>query len=233
MKRLVVCALLAGCGGGGNIAIDDLGHELAEASCAKQWDCCTDAEIMDQYTGITIDGHPIASEADCVDFADALLTGFGVMQWKASVEKGRLEYDGDAAADCIAAIESATCDQYSSDTIPTASDCRPFLIPKVADGGGCTQDDECTSGNCVGAMVNTGSESTDGACMPMPQDGDACDDNCADGLTCEFDTSSGMRTCQPLHSDGEDCSLDRQCASDHCDDQTNVCGIEPETCTGR
>jgi hypothetical protein len=49
MKRLVVCALLVGCGGdsgGGPIAIEDLGMQLGDVSCQKVFECCTDAEIM-------------------------------------------------------------------------------------------------------------------------------------------------------------------------------------------
>src|SRR5690349_9017102 len=103
MKRLVVCALLVGCGGddsgggGGTIAIDDLGSRLATASCAKQFACCTDAEIMAQYMGIEYNDEPITTQEQCVGFANALFTGFAVAQYKTSIMAGRAEYDGSAA----------------------------------------------------------------------------------------------------------------------------------------
>ena len=56
MKRLVVCALLVGCGGddsggGSPIAIEDLGMRLGEVSCQKVFECCTDAETHEAVHG--------------------------------------------------------------------------------------------------------------------------------------------------------------------------------------
>ncbi|MGE0398106.1 MAG: hypothetical protein AB7T06_15500 [Kofleriaceae bacterium] len=237
MKRLVVCVLIAGCGGdgdNGSIDIDNLGIELGIAGCAKQWDCCTDTELMEQYMGITYDGMPIDSEERCVEFANAVLTGLAVAQYKESLAKGRIEYDGEAAADCVAALSGLSCAEYSAKQLPTAS-CGPFTHPKVADGGACTQDYECTSANCVGESNPLGEPSTDGECMPMPAEGDPCDDNCPGDLICDADIGSGMETCRPARPDGEQCNLDDQCASDYCDraSGSGVCGVEPVTCDGR
>ena len=233
MKRLVIFALLAGCGGAGTVELDDLGAELARASCAKQFECCTDAELVQQYMGITVDGEPITTEAQCVEFGNALLSGLAVPQYRDSLAKGRIEYDGAAAADCIAAIDRLTCAQYASGQAgDEALGCRPFIIPKVGAGGGCTQDGECTSGNCVGATVQPDGPDTDGMCQPMPTAGQACTGDCADGLFCGFDQTSGARVCQPTRADGMPCTLDRECASDHCDD-TDTCAPEPPTCDGR
>ncbi|NVB85004.1 MAG: hypothetical protein HOV81_41945 [Kofleriaceae bacterium] len=239
MKRLLLCVLLVGCsdddsGGGGPVALDNFGMELATVSCRQQFDCCTDAEIMDMYMGITYDGHAIMTEADCVGFANALLTGLGVAQWKESLAMGRIEYDSAAAGGCISALEGLTCDQYSSGNIDDLpSSCRPYLIPKVGDGGGCTQDYECTSKNCVGATHQPNGPDTDGMCQPMPGAGEACTDNCADGLYCGFDTTNGNELCMPLKTDGAECSLDRDCASEYCDDTSRKCATEPPTCTGQ
>ena len=126
MKRLVVCALLVGCGGdggggGGNgtVDLDNLGMELGVAGCGKQFSCCTDAEIMQQYMNITYDGQPITTEDQCVMFTTALFTSFGVANYKDSLAMGRIEYDGAAAADCIAALDALTCAQYSAGKPPT------------------------------------------------------------------------------------------------------------------
>jgi hypothetical protein len=237
LNKLVLCLALVGCssddsGGGGNgsIAVENLGLELAVASCAQQFGCCTDAEIMAQYMGITFEGQPIETEAQCVDFANAVFTSFGVMAYQSSIAMGRAEYDGEAAADCVALIEDLSCEQYGARQLP-ASGCTPWILPKVADGGACTQDYECLSDNCVGERTPLGEPSTDGACMPMPTEGQDCDDNCATGLYCDSDLDG--TTCKPLVTNGGDCTFDDDCASDYCDDATDTCAARPLTCDGR
>lgn len=236
MKRFVICVLFVGCGGDGSgtIELDNLGLELAVTSCSKQFECCTDAEIMEQFDGITYDGQPIATEQQCVDFANAFFTSFAVGQYKQSLAKGRIEYDGAAAADCVAALERLTCAELSTGSLATVTvSCRPFIIPKVADGGACAQSYECISDNCEGASNPLGEPSTDGACKPMPTAGQACDESCADGLYCGFDLSANMDVCLSLKADGAECRFDHECASDNCDDATDVCASAPLTCDGR
>lgn len=237
MKRLVVCVLLVACGGddsgdGGFVAVDDLGLEISLASCAKQFDCCTDAEIMEQYMGITFNDEPITTEEQCVDFANAFFTSFATTQHKASIEKGRIEYDGAAAAGCIAAIRGVTCAQYSAGAIDDRPiSCRPFLIPKVADGGACLQDYECISDNCVGESTSIGEDPVDGACAPMPDVGQECDDNCTDGNYCDYDQTANMDICKPLEADGAQCTFDGDCESDNC--ESSMCTAKPLVCDGR
>lgn len=222
MKKLVVCVLLVGCGGdggGGTIEIDNFGNELAIAACGKQWECCTDAELMEEYMGITIEGQPITTEDQCVQFAGGLFTALAIPQYKSSLEMGRIEYDGAAAGDCVAAIENLTCAEYGADTSETVpAGCRPFLIPKVPDGGACSENYECTSHYCVET------------CMPIPTEGAACDEDCASGLYCGFDQSTGMKVCQPIKANGEPCTFDDECTSDYCE---GTCMTEPVTCDGR
>jgi hypothetical protein len=230
MKRLVVCALLVGCGGddGTPVPLDNLGMELSTVSCAKMFDCCTDAEIMKQFMGITYEDQPITTEEQCVGFSNAIFTGLAVTQYKESLAKGRIEYDEAAAGGCIAAIEDVSCSEYGGREFLDDSRCRPFIIPKVANDGACTEDYECTSDNCAGADGDT-----EGACKPIPTAGQACDDDCADGLYCGFDTSNGMRVCQALKANGAMCSLDRECESDTCDDASHLCATPAATCDGR
>lgn len=237
MKRLIVSILLAGCGGdddggGGFVDLDNLSMELALAGCDAQFECCTDAEIMAQYMGISYEGQPITTEDQCVAFSNAVFSSFAVMPYKDSIAMGRMEYDGAAAADCIAAFKSLSCAEYSTGDISvTGSECRPFVIALVADGGGCTQDHECTSDNCEGAKTPLGGPNTDGMCKPMPTAGQSCDENCATGLYCGLDQSSGMDTCQPVKADGAQCNFDRECVSDHC--ETRMCTTKLPTCDGR
>lgn len=225
MKRFVVCFLLVGCAGDGNggpVGIDDLGTELAIATCDKQWECCTDAELMEQYMNITIDGEPIDTEDKCVQFAGGIFTAVAIPSYKSSIEMGRIEYDGAAAADCIAAIENLSCTEYGASTggrsaVPAG--CRPFLIPKVADGGACDESYECIDGHCI-----------EHVCTPAPTEGQPCDDECASGQFCGFDQTTGMKVCQPIKADGAQCTFDEECTSGYCD---ATCMTKPATCDGR
>ena len=203
-------------------------------SCRLQFECCTDAEIMAQYMGITYNDQPITTEAQCVEFTAAFFGGLAVSQYKKSIERGRIEYDADAAGECIAVANSASCAEFSSGALDdSGSMCSPFIIPLVADGGACTQNYECTSDNCVGATVHTEGEDIDGACEPLPAAGQTCDFSCADGLYCEYDPTAGMSICQPTLADGMDCTFDDDCTSENCDDTTNTCASEAPVCDGR
>jgi hypothetical protein len=70
-------------------------------------------------------------------------------------------------------------------------------------------------------------------CETSPTAGQACTDNCADGLYCGFDTPPGDQLCLALPADGAECSLVRECTSDYCDDAAHTCGTEAPTCDGR
>jgi hypothetical protein len=191
---------------------------------------------MEAFMGISQDGDPVDTEEDCVEFANAIISGFAIAQYKESIAKGRMEYDGEAAAACVAVLENVTCATYNNEIVPTDGGCRSFTLPKVADGGGCTQDYECISNNCIGEENSLGEPSVDGACMPMPAEGESCDeldDNCEGDLICDADFGSGDSTCRAARPDGTQCNLDDDCASDYCDEDSGLCGPEPVTCDGR
>jgi hypothetical protein len=62
--------------------------------------------------------------------------------------------------------------------------------------------------------------------------GDECEENCGNDLACKFDVMTSKETCQPRTPDGEDCDFDSDCASDYCDEATDLCAMEPPTCVG-
>lgn len=220
----------AGCGGGsgGGIAIDNLGTEMSEATCAKVFDCCNQAEIMEEFEGVTVGGQPITTEAQCVQFTSALFTGFLVQAYKDSIAKGRIEYDGAAASACIAAIEAASCSDYSMEmSMDAPPGCEAFVVPLVAEGGGCTQDYECMTGHCDGATVIPGEPGSDGMCKPLAAIGQECRfDGCVDGAFCEFDSAMGKQICKAKKPDGQPCSSAEECASDGCSGDSQ----NPGTC---
>lgn len=233
MKRPLAClsVLIVGCGGG-STSLDDLATELATVSCAKQWDCCSAAERMEQYGNITHDGRPIETEEQCVSFAHAVLESLLVTGLRSSIDKGRATYDGGAAGACLDAMAGLTCAEYNQPELAIPSSCRPFITPRVGDGGACTEDWECTSDNCVGADNPLGGQSTDGMCQPLPGAGEPCEQNCETGHYCDFDSTAGEDICKPTQSHGTACRFDDECASDYCDDTTDMCADEPPRCDG-
>ncbi len=236
MKRLVVCALLVACAdddsGGGPIAIEDLGTRLAQVSCQKVFDCCTDAEIMSQFMNIKYMGVPITTFDQCVGFTAGFFNMLALPQWQASIAAGRMEYDAAAAGGCVSASASLSCSEYAalsngSGNTSLAGTCQPFLIPKVENGGACSDDEECTSDNCVQT-----SSSMDGTCQAMPGAGEPCDGSCIDGYYCGFASGETTETCLALVANGAPCTLDEECMSGYCD-STDLCGTEAPTCDGR
>jgi hypothetical protein len=239
MKKYVLSLFLAGCGGdssggGSPVGIDELGQELGVASCGLQFECCTGAEIMQQYMNITFDGQPITTEPQCIDYTNAFYTAFMTLPLKDSIALGRAEYDAAAAGDCVAALQAFTCDDYRSPRVALAnSSCRPYIISKVGDGGPCLHDYECTSDNCFGETNSLDGTHIDGACAPMPAAGESCDDNCERGFYCGSTSGSGGETCQATKPDGASCTFDRECTSERCDHDTDLCASQTSICDGQ
>lgn len=233
MKKLLCLCLVAACGGGGDaIGIDQFGSEVASVTCAKQFECCTDAEIMEMYMDITIDNMPVETEEQCVELTDALIRGFLVEGLKDSIAKGRVEYSADAAGACLAVVRDLSCADYGTVSGIELDGCEPYITPLVDEGGACLQSYECTTGSCQGASNPFEGEPVDGVCARPPGAGEACDGDCVDGYFCGFDTTSGDAICIALKGEGEDCTFDSDCTSDFCDDQ-NMCAAEDAMCTGR
>lgn len=228
-KYLGIAVLLVGCSGGGGssgpVTIDNLGNELSQLSCSKIFECCTSAEVMQQFMNITYNGQPITTEAQCEGFDEGLLNGLLVPEYKDAIAADRIKYDGDAMRACLDAAANLSCSAYSQLTGHESVSCStPFIIPEVADGGACAQDYECTSNNCDGAHDSM----ANGTCKPMPTEGQDCTVNCAQGLFCSYDASA---TCQPVLPNGTTCAGDEECASNYC--HSSVCADRPPTCDGQ
>ncbi len=219
-------------GGGSPVAIDDFGTQLGHVSCVRLFDCCTDAEIMANFMGITVEGQPITTVEQCESLVAGLFTTYAVANYKASIELGRIEYSADAAGSCLGELGALSCSEYASLSSSGADApvyCEPFIIPKVGDGGACTEDYECTSDNCEGASTEP---KTDGTCKPTPTLGQDCDQACASGSYCTYDQAAGKRICVELKTDGTACQLDSECKSDNCD-ETDMCVTPAPKCDGR
>lgn len=207
-------ASLAACGdgGGGGVAIDDLDSELARVTCAKLVECCTTQEFMEQTFGAE-------DETECRALFGAF-AGILVNVYKDSIAAGRLVYHGDRMADCVAAIEGQTCTEYAmvGDGDFATAGCENPFEGKVAAGGQCALDEDCTSGWCTGDSVDFEGNITYGTCGAAPGSGMPCEDfECGDGLYCE------ASTCAPQKADGMACTDDDECTSGGCN--AGMCGV--------
>jgi len=202
-RLLMGIALLVGCGG------DDFAQKYAQALCAKNFQCCDASEL---------EGKTMSS---CV-MDNQTVIGLLVSGINSSQAQGRASYDAKMGDTCVASLKSMTCDQFKQQGVAgNMSACMAFVMPKVAQGGACTQDFECTTGNCEGENTSV-TPVVDGMCAAAPVTvaiGQSCAANeCVDGAYCD-----SAITCQPIKGAGEACTRDTEC--------TNACNTTTGTCT--
>ena len=239
MKHAWVAVFAISCGGGGSdhapVALADFATQLGHSYCAKEFACCTDAEVMMDFGSFKVGGQPITTQMQCEQFYAGFLGSFLTPEVMDSMAKGRATYDADAAGGCLGAIDALSCSAFGAGAKLGGDDqCEPYLIPLVADGGACAQSYECMQGSCVGA---TTSPPKDGQCKPIPTAGQPCDLTCAHGLRCAFDMTSSTNICQSLLANGAHCTSNDACASAYCDGLSSssdgMCGDKPARCDGR
>lgn len=231
MSRLYSTVLVLGlvaCGGAddsgsGSIALANLGTAVGDAYCAKAFECCTTAEISEMF-----DGAPFSDEAGCRMFYTGFFNAFSSM-YQASVDAGKLVYDGAAASQCMSALRSLSCTEFAREGDPLSTMCENPFQGQVANGMQCAYDEECMSGYCEGdTQFNN---PMPGTCKAFPTSGQACPDfDCAEGLQCQ------NGTCMALKADGAECFDGEECMSGGCNGAGNTtpgtCGA-PMTCNGQ
>lgn len=224
---MVVVALgltLTACGDDDGIPIEDLEDEVFSQVCERMVRC-----------GAYVD---VASCRAELILADDIVRG---------VQSGRILYDPELAAECLAATEGASCDRTTEQNRVQIQACRDALNGTIADGGACFNDQECVSEDCVVetctmaccqgvcgptialAAIGQSCEASDcveGAycdqnlvCAALLPAGSPCDgaDSCAYGLIC------GAAGCTDAPDRGQACP-DQVCAGigDRCDEGTCV-----------
>ena len=192
--------LLAGCSDD-----KDFSQNYAEALCSKNWECCPTSELADK------------TKADCVSnnqFGISALVG----SINESQSKGRAAYDAGKAGACVDSLNAMTCDEFKQGGGNMAA-CMAFVTPKVAEGGACTQDYECTTNNCQGATTDPPVDGACAAAISLAPIGAACTAiECVDDAYCDSATS----TCVKVKGAGEACTSDSECVNS-CDTTTNTC----------
>jgi hypothetical protein len=130
---------------------------------------------------------------------------------QAGVEAGRVVYDGDNAAACLAAMDSASCDAFGQDNDIEA--CELTFQGQIEAGEDCTDIVECAGDS----FCNYGENACPGICAPALAAGEPCDPEfavCANGLEClhgDLDSETGDQeepTCKVAPEDeGEENAL--------------------------
>lgn len=214
----------AGDGGGDvELTLAEYGERLTTATCAQAVGCCAPIELHHQFV---FADTPITDQAGCEAYLGNFLDLAALAQ--PSIDRGRTTFDGARAAECVAALEALSCDEYSARVslmADASQGCSP-LTGLVADGGACGAPWECVSGYCGG--VSSGVE---GTCAPLPTAGAECPTGqCAEGLRCDPGTS----TCVEPKADGAECSIDGECASNGCSEEQDTPGVcnAPSVCDG-
>jgi hypothetical protein len=171
-KALFLLVLVVGCGGGGGD--DDVSSPDAAAPDAVVPDASTSdltvAEAFEESVRITCEkahecrdsfpGQPADFEAEFGTTVDAciamLSTDTQQAEYEASVAAGRIVFDPQDAAVCLASFEDITCTELWNGA-DFAPECETTFVGQVPDGQACTIDDDCANDT----------SSCDVTCMPV------------------------------------------------------------------
>lgn len=184
-------ATFAACGGGGEVAPDDLDTEIIDSTCERLVRC-----------------GEFESLAACQATLNAYGLGVGGALL-AGVENGSIDYDGEKARECLEAIAAASCDESAENARNDPAACAEAFSGTVADGGACVTSLQCVSERCVGVddCEQLCCEGTCAPTVPVAALGQSCADaECERGTYC--DDSS---TCSALAPDGSPCDYDEEC----------------------
>jgi hypothetical protein len=200
MKKLLVVAAVAACGGGDGdgIAFEALDEALADVFCTKLYACCSDAEAMQFGMILGFTDEATCRTSTQMDLAEQYAED------QTNIDMGLYSYDGGAASTCLDQIANVECALFFADRGVDA--CDRIFEGNTPNGSACTDDEECQSSYCVIGEMGMGT------CMALPGNGQQCAGTCADGLGC----ISG--TCGPLKANGQTCEFSRECESGVCED---------------
>ncbi len=215
----LLSALSPACGDNGghkSVAASDLIAQTAKTTCANAPSCPSDA----------VNGFYLLGATD-VDQCTQVLTRFledapDLKKTLAAVNAGRVKYDGQKAAQCLAQkISFCKSEVNIVDAMSLDRDaCDGAFVGTIAEGQSCNVDEECVPGlYCQGA--NSG---TCGKCAKRGTKGSACDtrasssDACvpaadAQGATCVAKKTGDAKSycfdayLQPAANEGASCGV--------------------------
>ena len=144
------------------IAIEDAASALTTAVCEFS-DRCQLLELLE-----------LVVNDDCATFIEAQFTEGTLAGVQASMDAGRVIYNGEAMARCVAELGSTNC---GADLESLFRACDAAFEGQQSAGDACEQSSECAGAQAC--VLNGGCP---GRCGPLPDVGEACNDQtgCAD-----------------------------------------------------
>lgn len=195
MAAVVASAALAAC----TPSLEDYPRELEEAICEWEHGC-----------------HVFARERDCLA-ARAIDRDPRFDYLQQAVAAGSVEYDREAAADCLDAIRGRSCEERYPAQEPA---CAAVFAGKVGRNGPCMDSGECAGNAICGFDPRCTDQCCVGACRVLAEPGaigEPCGGSrvCVDEAYCAFDPMTGVSTvCTARVKAGGDCSLGQRCDAD-------------------
>jgi hypothetical protein len=197
---------------GPNATTSQISTALAAAWCRKEFSCCASDIAADFAAWPSVP----ASVADCTSLA-AWRAAFDVHAIVEEVPLGNVQFHPELADACVAAMDAVSCAGWPGisgiGALSPYAPCQGLAQGMIADGGACTGEFDCVSGEC-----------SIGSCVPLASLGASCEGSCKAGLRC----IGTPFTCQPKVEAGGACQGDSDCISAQCD--TGVCA---SACTVR
>ncbi len=200
----------------------DYCEQQLKAACHFEFTCCKDKE---RIQGLGFFLPYVTSEGECVDRTkDICKTQEGSIE--DSISLGRIQFNGDKAAECLDALSAATDSCVASDGVVVA--CDEVISGLVKDGDTCSLNQECgNGGTCAidseNPDVNKDTGATEGECQGPAAKGDDCGDvQCERGLVCDVG-GNGQGTCKSAPEKGDDCIFGQCAAGLFCDTASNTC----------
>jgi MYXO-CTERM domain-containing protein len=195
---------------GASVPIEEFSAQYSQAFCAQNFRCSSAGDIG----GRTMQ-ECVEETASGLDLLTMLISE--------SQDKARISYDGERMVTCITAVKQLTCDDWKKGVTLWTNQpgaCRAAIVPKVALGGACQEDIECTTGLCADAD-SSATPPVDGKCTKLLSFGDSCASgiSCADDLYCD----EASRQCLARKPAGRSCISDEECMT--------TCNVVTGTCS--
>jgi hypothetical protein len=186
LSTLLLLVAIPACDSDNSISLSDLPAATVDALCTYSARCGQMPDV-----------------ASCKAAA-----GTDMGQLSADVQAGKIKYDGKAAAACLDAMRSASCNHSDPFNEGEPQACKDALKGTVADNGVCYSGSECVSGSCGGGVCS-GSGCCQGTCNPsagsaaaIPIAG-ACGGS---GAVCVAGAFCNDSTCQAKAAVGQSCA---------------------------
>lgn len=115
--------------------------QIATIHCQQAFNC----RATYPNDAATFDATWTTSVASCVAM---LQDAWAVGTIETEIAKGRIDFDGTAAVDCLAGVAFGACDTHWTDGIQWAESCYSVMVGNVPTGGSCDSLYACQSYEC-------------------------------------------------------------------------------------